>query len=210
MSVETSSMFERVIQDHLALKERNARLDGKMPIERYKDEDPFDNHPLFKTEEQARIEETMDGVDPDFSDETLDDIGVGVWPGQEQAATAEVWGAPAETRWPRSRARTTCSRRGRDRLLEHRRRPRLQLGRLISSRVASDSLAVEGTTARKSAVFRAFVLRTLLAVEREHALGQASVATGLMRRASGPRRTPPSPPRGSLRRGGSRSGGSSP
>ena len=34
MSVETSSMFERVIQDHLALKERNARLDGKMPIER--------------------------------------------------------------------------------------------------------------------------------------------------------------------------------
>ena len=43
------------------LKERNARLDGKMPIERYKDEDPFGNHPLFKTEEQARIEETMDG-----------------------------------------------------------------------------------------------------------------------------------------------------
>jgi hypothetical protein len=83
MSVETSSMFERVIQDHLALKERNARLDGKMPIDRYKDEDPFENHPLFKTEEQARIEETMDGVDPDFSDETLDDIGLGIWPGQE-------------------------------------------------------------------------------------------------------------------------------
>jgi hypothetical protein len=89
MSVETSSMFERVIQDHLALKERNARLDGKMPIEHYKDEDPFENHPLFKSEEQARIEETMDGVDPDFSDETLDDIGVGVWPGQE-AAPAEA------------------------------------------------------------------------------------------------------------------------
>src|SRR5436309_8700377 len=89
MPVETSSMFERVIQDHLALKERNARLDGKMPIEHYKDEDPFENHPLFKSEEQARIEETMDGVDPDFSDETLDDIGVGVWPGQE-AAPAEV------------------------------------------------------------------------------------------------------------------------
>jgi len=91
MSVETSSMFERVIQDHLALKERNARLDGNMPIERYKDEDPFDNHPLFKTEEQARIEETMDGVDPDFSDETLDDIGLGVWPGQQQAAVADTW-----------------------------------------------------------------------------------------------------------------------
>ena len=61
MPVETSSMFERVIQDHLALKERNARLGGKMPIEPYKDEDPFENHPLFKSEEQARIEETMDG-----------------------------------------------------------------------------------------------------------------------------------------------------
>ncbi len=90
MSVETSSMFERVIQDHLALKERNARLDGKMPIEHYKDEDPFGNHPLFKSEEQARIEETMDGVDPDFSDETLDDIGLGMWPGQEPATVAET------------------------------------------------------------------------------------------------------------------------
>jgi hypothetical protein len=78
-------MFERVIQDHLALKERNARLDGKMPIESYKETDPLENHPLFKTEEQARIEETMDGVDPDFSDETLEDVGLGIWPGQETA-----------------------------------------------------------------------------------------------------------------------------
>jgi len=90
MSVETSSMFERVIQDHLALKERNARLDGKMPIDRYKDADPFENHPLFKTEEQARIEETMDGVDPDFSDQTLEDVGLGVRPEQEPAA-ADIW-----------------------------------------------------------------------------------------------------------------------
>jgi len=97
MPVETSSMFERVIQDHLALKERNARLDGKMPIEHYKDEDPFDNHPLFKTEEQARIEETMDGVDPDFSDETLDDIGVGMWPNPPQATAppTETWTEPS-------------------------------------------------------------------------------------------------------------------
>src|SRR6478672_7591767 len=84
MPVETSSMFERVIQDHLALKERNARLDGKMPIEQYKDEDPLGNHPLFKSEEQARIEETMDGVHPDFSDESLEDVGLGLWPGQQQ------------------------------------------------------------------------------------------------------------------------------
>ena len=37
-----------------------------MPIDRYKTEDPFENHPLFKTEEQARLEETMDGVEPEF------------------------------------------------------------------------------------------------------------------------------------------------
>jgi len=96
MPVETSSMFERVIQDHLALKERNARLDGKMPIEGYKDADPFENHPLFKTEEQARIEETMDGVDPDFSDETLDDIGVGIWPGHEAAPAEELNSHPQQ------------------------------------------------------------------------------------------------------------------
>ncbi len=94
MPVETPSIFTQVINDHLALKERNAQLDDTMPIERYKgDTDPFVNHPLFKSEEQARIEETMDGVDPDFSDETLEDLGLGVWPIQEPAAPAEAWSA---------------------------------------------------------------------------------------------------------------------
>jgi hypothetical protein len=60
METAESSMFAEVIQDHLALKERNRRLEGSMPLERYKTRDPFENHPLFKTEEQARIEETMD------------------------------------------------------------------------------------------------------------------------------------------------------
>ena len=61
MPVETPSSFANVIQDHLELKRQNAELDGQMPLERYRIEDPFENHPLFKTEEQARIEETMDG-----------------------------------------------------------------------------------------------------------------------------------------------------
>ena len=61
MQVETPSIFAKVIQDHLELKERNARLEESMPIGHYKAADPFDNHPLFKTEEQARLEETMDG-----------------------------------------------------------------------------------------------------------------------------------------------------
>jgi hypothetical protein len=64
MPVETPSLFAQVIRDHLDLKERNSQLD--MPLERYRAEDPFDNHPLFKTEEQARLEETIDGVEPHF------------------------------------------------------------------------------------------------------------------------------------------------
>jgi hypothetical protein len=64
MPVETPSLFANVIQDHLELKRKNADLDNQMPLERYRIEDPFENHPLFKTEEQARIEETMDGEVP--------------------------------------------------------------------------------------------------------------------------------------------------
>ena len=64
MPVETPSFFAQVIQDHLELKRQNAELDRQMPLDRYKTEDPFDNHPLFKTEEQARLEETMDGQVP--------------------------------------------------------------------------------------------------------------------------------------------------
>jgi hypothetical protein len=61
MTVESPSLFARIIQDHLELKERNAELETRMPLGRYKAADPFDNHPLFKSEEQARLEETMDG-----------------------------------------------------------------------------------------------------------------------------------------------------
>ena len=61
MPVETPSLFANVIQDHLELKRKNAELEGNMPIDSYRVEDPFVNHPLFKTEEQARIEDTLDG-----------------------------------------------------------------------------------------------------------------------------------------------------
>lgn len=62
MAVDTASMFARVIQDHIELKRRNAALEHEMPLEKYMSDDPFENHPLFKTEEQARIEDTMDGT----------------------------------------------------------------------------------------------------------------------------------------------------
>ena len=62
MPVETPSLFAAVIQEHLELKRRNAALEHEMPLERYLADDPFQNHPLFKTEEQARVEDTMDGA----------------------------------------------------------------------------------------------------------------------------------------------------
>lgn len=96
MQVETSSLFAQVIQDHIALRERNQELEGSMPLERYKTRDPFENHPLFKTEEQARLEETMDGVESDV----LAHAHVRVpWP-EENGAEASVG---EDTLWGRSR-----------------------------------------------------------------------------------------------------------
>ena len=89
MPVETPSLFARVIQDHLELKRRNAELEPEMPIDRYAATDPFDNHPLFKTEEQARIEETMDG-EPAVQ---LDSVPH-AWPGE---ASQENVAPPAES-----------------------------------------------------------------------------------------------------------------
>ena len=62
MAVDAPSIFAQVIQDHLELKRRNCGLEHEMPLGKYMHDDPFENHPLFKTEEQARIKETMDGV----------------------------------------------------------------------------------------------------------------------------------------------------
>jgi hypothetical protein len=98
MPVETPSLFAQVIQDHLELKERNASLETKMPLTQYKNEDPFNNHPLFKTEEQARLEETMDGEQPAV---TVEPVAAMAWPGED---TAEHAGPEAEdSLWSRSR-----------------------------------------------------------------------------------------------------------
>ena len=82
MPVETPSYFAQVIKDHLELKQRNASLATQMPIDRYRADDPFENHPLFKTEEQARLEETMDGEPAFVAAESLP------WPGEETAENA--------------------------------------------------------------------------------------------------------------------------
>jgi hypothetical protein len=110
MPVETPSLFTQVIQDHLELKRRNAQLDKTMPIDRYKLDDTFSNHPLFKSEEQARIEETMDGIEHEESMPT-----VLRWPGEESgeiapASAPQAGAAPAQPSadedsglWARSR-----------------------------------------------------------------------------------------------------------
>jgi hypothetical protein len=96
MSVETSSIFAQIIQDHLDLKQRNASLEPAMPLERYRAEDPFDNHPLFKTEEQARLEETMDG---EIS--IVDEPGMLPWPGDAVETPVPV--AEDSGLWSKSR-----------------------------------------------------------------------------------------------------------
>jgi hypothetical protein len=92
--VETSSLFAQVIQDHLELKQKNSELENELPLERYKSEDPFENHPLFKTEEQARIEETMDGEESAITTERQPLA----WPTDEAESETETEGL-----WSRSR-----------------------------------------------------------------------------------------------------------
>jgi hypothetical protein len=95
MAVETPSMFAQVIQDHLELKRRNAALEHEMPLGKYISDDPFENHPLFKTEEQARIEDTMDGVQGIEAEETSLD-----WPTTEDTfidAPVPATSVPEET-----------------------------------------------------------------------------------------------------------------
>ena len=99
MPVETSSLFAKVIQDHLELKERNSHLEGTMPLGRYKTGDPFDNHALFKTEEQARLEETMDGEEPAVVAEPTSLT----WPGEETQEHASPEESSEEGLWTKSR-----------------------------------------------------------------------------------------------------------
>ena len=96
MPVETPSLFTKVIQDHLALRERNSTLEPAMPLQRYMNADPFENHPLFKTEEQARLEETMDG-------DVVAHIDLPEWP--EEVVTESkpeedtLWGKTRDFDW---------------------------------------------------------------------------------------------------------------
>ena len=84
MPVDTTSLFASAIQEHLELRRRNAALEHEMPLEKYMPDDPFQNHPLFKTEEQARVEDTMDG-----SQSIVDEPTSLQWPTVEPAPIPE-------------------------------------------------------------------------------------------------------------------------
>ena len=73
-----------------------------MPLEHYLDGDQLENHPLFKSEEQARIEETLEGEPAaELSSERMP------WPGEETAENVEgaaldeaLWtGRPRDFDW---------------------------------------------------------------------------------------------------------------
>jgi hypothetical protein len=98
MSFDKESIFARVIEDHLELKRRNAELDPNMPLDRYRVNDPFENHPLFKTEEQARLEDTLGGTEP-----AIDDAMVLAWRHDEPLRDEEEVADPEESLWGRSR-----------------------------------------------------------------------------------------------------------
>ena len=101
-TADTESVFAQAIREHLELRARNSGLDTDMPLDRYLDEDPLENHPLFKSEEQAPIEETMDGEPAaQLSSERLP------WPGEETVEDVEgpaldeaLWtGRPRDFDW---------------------------------------------------------------------------------------------------------------
>ena len=108
MPVETPSLFAQVIQEHLELKRRNAALEHEMPLQKYMSDDPFENHPLFKTEEQARVEDTMDGAQSIVDEPTsLDWPSEDTFGGTPPEESAEEPGSDEEqsdeSLWSRSR-----------------------------------------------------------------------------------------------------------
>lgn len=114
MSAELETSFARAIQEHLDLKQRNSALGSEMPIDRYAVEDPFENHPLFKSEEQARLEETLESVvngdDPEAvpvgvaPEASLEDPRPALpWPGEDStegpALADGLWGRSRDFDW---------------------------------------------------------------------------------------------------------------
>jgi hypothetical protein len=90
-----------------------------MPIDRYRIDDPFENHPLFKSEEQAPRGD-LTGTEPmadeeemvlawPTADETDPNLGAEAQPSSEDS----LWGAPAVFDWATECGTSLWFRRGR-------------------------------------------------------------------------------------------------
>ena len=181
-SVDSPSMFAQVIQEHLELKRRNAALEHEMPIEKYMNDDPFENHPLFKTEEQARVEDTMDGVQSIEDEVTSLD-----WPVSEDTfidAPTVIAAAAEDER----RGAQVGGGLGREPLVAL---ARLRLGRLAGGRPTGASRRPAPTavarSARRGRVLRRFVLGSarVTGEPRPGGVGVGTRARGLARTAPG-------------------------
>jgi hypothetical protein len=96
--IDDISSLSKAIQEHLDLKQRNAGLDSTMPLDRYSTDDPFENHPLFKSEEQARLEETLESAP------TSESQPGPRWPGETDepegpALDEGLWGRSRDFDW---------------------------------------------------------------------------------------------------------------
>ena len=89
-------LFADAIQEHLELKRRNARLEWTMPLDRYRVADvgvDVDKHSLFKSEAEARLEETLGVADGNDGWPTAQDDRGGYPPDQFWLpTTAFKWG----------------------------------------------------------------------------------------------------------------------
>jgi hypothetical protein len=86
------TLFSEVIREHLELRERNARLERAMPLERYFSGDPTANNALFKSESEARLDDT----------DELDVAAVASPRGHESASSVAddaSWGRPRAFDW---------------------------------------------------------------------------------------------------------------
>jgi phosphosulfolactate phosphohydrolase-like enzyme len=82
------SLFAQAIREHLELRERNARLEKVLPLERYRSDDPTANNALFRSESAARLDDTGE----------LDDVRLAL-PTAGDSASPDVHDAP----WSRPR-----------------------------------------------------------------------------------------------------------
>jgi hypothetical protein len=105
--IDSDTPFSRAIEEHLSLKKRNAGLDGSMSIDRYEVADPMENHPLFKSEEQARLEETLETMPEQAAADVVEDQPAPSsslpWPGQDDAEGPALdeglWGKTRDFDW---------------------------------------------------------------------------------------------------------------